>query len=64
MLKAGRCKGCGAAVFWIYTIKGKWMITEREPMTICDSFGNVSQGYPVHWATCPEAKQFKKKKGE
>lgn len=29
-LKAGRCKSCGAPIFWIKTSKGKWLPVNRR----------------------------------
>ena len=43
--KAGVCRGCGAGIFWYLTKKEKWMPTDPD-------------GTP-HWATCPNAKDFK-----
>lgn len=42
------CKGCGALIQWIETLSGK--------MTPINSDGTS------HWSTCPEFKQFQKKK--
>ena len=43
-------RGCGAAIEWWITPRGKKM-----PLDV-DSDGNVES----HWANCPEAKNFRK----
>lgn len=40
------CRGCRARIWWVKTPAGKAMPVD-------------SDGTP-HWATCPQAKQFKK----
>ena len=42
------CSGCGADIYWVKTKKGKNMPVDPS-------------GEP-HWATCPDAKRFSKKK--
>jgi len=44
------CRGCGAAIEWWITPRGKKM-----PMDV-DADGNAES----HWANCPEAKNFRK----
>ncbi len=44
----GKCSGCGAAIFWVVTKNGK-----RAPFN-ADAVS--------HWATCPQAESFRKKK--
>lgn len=44
------CTGCGAAIEWYRTPKGKMM-----PMDV-DKDGNCEP----HWGTCPKAKDFRK----
>jgi len=43
-----KCNGCAAQIYWVKTEKGKFMP--------CDEDGTP------HWATCPNAKKFKKEK--
>lgn len=47
----GKCRGCGKAIEWWNTPRGKKM-----PMNV-DSDGNVES----HWANCPNAPQFRSK---
>ena len=44
--KPARCRGCNAVVYWVKTKNNKNMIVDPD-------------GQP-HWATCPEAKKFKR----
>lgn len=50
----GRCKGCGAAIEWWYTPEGG-----RMPLDIM-----LEATTPVtsHFATCPNAAEFRKRK--
>jgi hypothetical protein len=43
---AAACKGCGAAIAWVKTPAGRAMPVDAD-------------GTP-HWATCPQAPQFKR----
>ncbi len=74
------CKGCGAPCKWVEMLHtGKKMLIDLEPeqriMILEDlpvltvSNWNPDRAvmvkvYKQHWASCPEAKQFKKQKGE
>jgi hypothetical protein len=42
------CRGCGAPITWKLTVKQKW-----TPVNPLDE--------SPHWATCPKAKDFKRK---
>ncbi len=56
------CRGCGAAIYWIRTRRGKLMPVDTrgagglEPMRDRDGHG-VS-----HFATCPKADHYRMKK--
>ena len=59
------CKGCGAEIRWITTEAGKAMPLDAKPVNFYIQSGEtwkMTQGYIVHWATCPNAKDFKRKK--
>lgn len=59
-----KCKGCGAEIKFIKSENsGKMMPCEADRVTIYTDSGIRCSGYPVHWATCPEADKFRKKKG-
>ena len=42
------CRGCGSTIFWIKTAAGKMMPVDPDGTS--------------HFATCPEALRFRKKK--
>lgn len=54
----GRCRGCGAAIAWIVTDKGRRMPVNLEEWRPTD--GTSVRG-ESHFATCPDAKRFRKK---
>jgi hypothetical protein len=62
-MSEGICKGCGAEIYWILTTQGKRMIVDRRRRTVITPEGFTVQGYEPHWATCPEADRFKKRRG-
>jgi len=65
------CKGCGAEILWAKSENGKNMPFNAAPLKVwtldtSDGHGNrlakrVSSYLP-HWATCPGAASFRKKK--
>jgi hypothetical protein len=66
-----RCSSCGAEIFWAITQRGS-----RIPLDVQNSLGFILEGgkvdgaplvsqkrvYQTHFATCPHAKQHRKKK--
>ena len=87
-LRSGRCKSCGTPIYWIKTLKGKWLPVNRRAImatpvhiggyTFVLVAGTTGQDLPeaaesydgidsviafeAHFATCPEADAFRKKK--
>lgn len=64
---AGTCKGCGASIFWMSMESGKKMPVDAAPkkMVVVLALGcKLVDAYTPHWATCPKAANFKRKKGE
>lgn len=61
MTKESKCKGCGQPIVWVKTSKGKNMPVDPEEVTIITMGGVTYKGRIVHWVTCPESDQFKKK---
>lgn len=59
-LKEGKCKKCHAPLYWIQTPKKKWMPVDRKKRMVIDDDGTTHFGYDPHWATCPNAEDFKK----
>ena len=72
------CKGCGAAIIWIKTVKGKNMPVDAKPVKAylprtpmgreaADNLDGLDYHlvdvYLTHWGTCPKVHYFKKKKG-
>ncbi|MEC4804436.1 MAG: hypothetical protein SAJ12_10480 [Jaaginema sp. PMC 1079.18] len=47
--KPSKCKGCGADILWAKTAAGKFTPLDLDAVT-------------PHWATCPDAANFKKPK--
>ena len=56
-----KCNGCGAEIKFIKTKAGKMMPVDNKPQTFIDIAGNVKTVYISHFATCPQANQFRKK---
>lgn len=59
------CKECETEVIWIKTPNGKNMILDAKETTVYIKLINPLQwvqvrGHVPHWATCPNAKDFKK----
>ena len=54
------CKKCKAKIRWIKTKKGKWMPVDSKEITIVTIVGEIQKGYIPHWATCPNAEEFRK----
>ena len=44
----GKCRGCGAAIVWVKTAKGKNMPVDADGQS--------------HFATCPKAQDFRREK--
>jgi len=60
----GKCKACGAPIYFIRTKLGRLMPcdvkSEKATVNVTLSDGTLKAVVP-HFATCPEASQFKKK---
>ena len=56
--RASTCRGCGASIRWIQTVRGRPMPADAELVTIVTAKGYVVKGYMVHWASCPNRDQF------
>lgn len=83
MVKAGKCRGCGAEILFVATPGGKYMPVDRQPLKYwarpgakgkvvdihgrvisCDFEGegqHTGLGFVSHFATCPQAGQFRKR---
>lgn len=59
------CQACGAPIKWIVTKKGKKMpvdLKARRFYVITNGMPVQMQGHEPHFATCPYADRFRKKK--
>ena len=54
------CKKCGIYIEFIKTARGKFMPVDPKLITVVDQQGNTHKGYIPHWATCPNADDFRK----
>jgi hypothetical protein len=65
-LEPGECRGCGAPIYWVKLESGKCMPLDRGRQVrvgFISGRGFVAHGsYTSHFATCPAAKDFRKKK--
>ena len=60
-----KCRGCGADIEWIVMDTGKKMPVDQKPLKMImktPKGGKMITAFTSHWATCPQAGQFKKKK--
>lgn len=53
------CKRCKAPIVWLKTAKGANMPVDAATVKEGDYFYRSDRHMP-HWATCPDAKEFKK----
>ena len=59
---AGRCRSCGAEIFWIKnTQTGKLIPCDPRVRTVITETGNCIKGRETHFATCPQAEEWRKK---
>lgn len=70
-----KCRGCGAEIIWAVTADGHWMpldakfegrfVLERSKRDDGTALIAVSRAtYVAHFATCPQADEFRKRKDE
>lgn len=71
-----KCKSCGAKIIWIQTRRNKWIPVDYEPVFAKGGEKNVfrndgkmyrsapegAEVYITHFATCPNAKEHRRKK--
>ena len=53
------CRGCGAEIIFMKSQNGKPVPCNPKLETIVTVQGNVIKGYITHFATCPNASQFR-----
>ena len=54
------CKKCKAKIRWIKTKNQKWMPVDFKEITVITLEGEIVKGYLPHWASCPNADEFRK----
>ena len=63
-----KCKGCGALIEWLEMKSGKSMPVDVNRINVAIKVPQMEGptkyemiwGFQPHWATCPNAKDFKK----
>jgi hypothetical protein len=60
--KGSTCRGCGVYIEWILTPAGKNMPVDPAEITLVTAEGKIVKGFMPHWATCPQAQDFKRDK--
>lgn len=76
-MKLGTCRSCGASIYWCRTPNGKAMPLDPEPTKRVvvivrapgpdlpdEEVAKVMDTYQAHWASCPQADEWRKKKAE
>jgi len=56
-----KCKSCGANIVWIKTAAGKSMPCSEKLLTVITATGSVIRGRESHFASCGQAKDWRKK---
>jgi len=56
------CKGCGQPIHYVETLRGRRMPCNERKLTVITMLGDVVSGWEAHFATCPQADKFRKKK--
>ena len=56
------CKGCNATIKWVTTENGKSTPLDPKPKTFVSHDGKYQVGFTPHWASCPAADEFRKKR--
>jgi len=69
-MSRAKCKGCGSDIEWVKMRTGGMMPIDPKPLKVVvvrrelhsdEPPGSLITAYTPHWATCPDAKSFKKK---
>ena len=61
-LKLVQCKACKQNIHFVETRKGRLMPCNPKKLTVITILGDVVSGWEAHFATCPQADKFRKKK--
>jgi len=57
-LQISKCRSCGADVYWI----GKKIVDVAKKVIILPATGETVSGHQSHFASCPDAIKWRKKK--
>ena len=64
-MRVDKCRSCGEEIVWIETFKGRSMPCNRKVVSVVTGEGlesKIVKGRIPHWATCPDAEAWRKKK--
>ena len=56
------CKGCKTPIVMVKLASEKWHPCDRELFKIVDGQGVIQYGLRSHFATCPKAENFRRKR--
>lgn len=56
------CKSCGSAIIFISTKGGKMMPCNAKRTVVITPQGETISGHESHFATCPQAEEFRREK--
>jgi hypothetical protein len=56
------CQSCGASIDFIVSEKGRRVPVDAKPLTVFTPDGRAVKGYQSHFATCPQAAEWRGKK--
>ena len=61
-MREGRCRGenCRRPIKWIFTKARKWVPVDPKEVTIVTAEGEYLKGWIPHYATCPDAAEFRR----
>ncbi len=57
-----QCRGCNATIKWVTTEGGRPTPLDPKPKSFVLNDGKYQIGFTPHWATCPNADEFRKKR--
>ena len=61
-IKMTKCKACGAPIHFVESRKGRLIPCNEKKISIVTVMGDIVSGWEAHFATCPQADKFRKKK--
>lgn len=58
------CRSCGKPIVFIATPAGKQLPCDAPVLSVVTDAGEVVRGRAPHWASCPAAAEWRKKKAQ